>query len=69
MKAALIGMIEIYQRIVSPFLPRACRFEPTCSDYAAESIQRHGAVKGSALTAIRILKCQPLHPGGYDPVK
>ncbi|HUK55114.1 MAG TPA: membrane protein insertion efficiency factor YidD [Nitrospiria bacterium] len=69
MKHVLIGMIKCYKWTVSPFLPRACRFTPTCSCYAMESLQRHGMVKGLLYTVVRILKCQPFHPGGYDPVK
>lgn len=69
MKAGLIGLIKLYQLAISPALPGACRFEPTCSRYAIESIRRHGAARGLALTALRLLKCQPLHPGGHDPVQ
>jgi len=58
---------RLYKRFISPFLPPACRFEPTCSVYAAEAIETHG-LYGVWLAVKRILKCQPFHPGGYDPV-
>ncbi|OPZ59955.1 MAG: putative membrane protein insertion efficiency factor [Deltaproteobacteria bacterium ADurb.Bin510] len=64
----LIILIRFYQKAISPYLPRSCRFYPTCSEYAVEAIQRHGACKGLGLACIRILKCNPFHPGGYDPV-
>lgn len=71
---ALLGLIRIYQRTLSPVLPAVfgsacgCRFAPTCSHYAAEAIQTHGALAGTVLAAVRLLKCSPLHPGGFDPV-
>jgi hypothetical protein len=64
----LIGLIRLYQFVVSPLIPPCCRFYPSCSHYAAEAIARHGAVRGSALAGLRLLKCQPWHSGGYDPV-
>ena len=63
-----IGLIRIYQYAISPFLGRRCRFYPSCSEYAAESLQRHGAVKGLYLSIRRVGRCHPWHPGGYDPV-
>ncbi|MBI3597316.1 MAG: membrane protein insertion efficiency factor YidD [Nitrospirae bacterium] len=69
MRYLFIGLIKFYQGIISPFLPRACRFTPTCSCYAIDSIQRHGITKGLLLAVVRLMKCQPFHPGGYDPVK
>jgi len=63
----LIFPIKVYQRIVSPILPKRCRFYPTCSQYAVEAIEKHG-LKGVWLAVKRISKCHPLHPGGYDPV-
>ncbi|NLY11860.1 MAG: membrane protein insertion efficiency factor YidD [Firmicutes bacterium] len=62
-----MALISIYQRCISPFLPRRCRFFPTCSQYAKEATMRYG-VKGIWLSILRILKCHPWHPGGYDPV-
>jgi len=71
---ALVAVVRIYQRIISPILPVVfgpscgCRFAPTCSHYAIEALQEHGAIRGSSLALIRLLKCTPLHPGGFDPV-
>jgi len=61
-------LIALYQRLLSPLLPPACRFHPSCSSYAREAIAVHGAAKGSLLAAWRILRCQPLCRGGLDPV-
>jgi putative membrane protein insertion efficiency factor len=61
-------VVRGYKRFVSPFMPRACRFQPTCSDYAAEAIEVHGVLKGSALAAGRLLRCHPWSAGGFDPV-
>lgn len=63
-----LGLIRFYQRFVSPLLPPACRFWPTCSQYAAEALKRHGFLYGSYLAGRRLLRCHPFHPGGYDPV-
>ena len=63
-----IQAIGFYQRFISPLLPPACRFRPTCSHYAAEAITRHGLGRGGLLAARRLLKCHPFNPGGYDPV-
>jgi len=65
----LIGLIRLYQVGVSPFFSPCCRFFPTCSDYAIIAIRRHGAPRGLLMTITRLLRCHPLHPGGYDPVK
>ena len=64
----LVGAIRIYQRTISKLLPPACRFYPSCSEYAAQAIERYGAVRGSALAASRLMRCHPWHPGGVDPV-
>lgn len=68
MKHALLALIRFYQRQISPLFPPCCRFTPTCSQYALEAIQVHGAAKGVFLALKRILRCNPLFPGGYDPV-
>jgi conserved hypothetical protein YidD len=67
-KTLLIGLIRGYKVVISPYLPNACRFHPTCSQYAVEAIERFGVARGGGLAIKRILRCQPLHPGGYDPV-
>lgn len=64
----LIGGIVLYQKFISPLLPRSCRFEPTCSTYAAEAIRSHGAARGSLLAGRRIARCHPWNPGGIDRV-
>lgn len=67
-KIALLG-IRLYQRALSPLLPPACRFYPTCSHYAYQAIDRHGVLKGSWLALGRLARCHPFNPGGFDPVK
>ncbi|RID86561.1 membrane protein insertion efficiency factor YidD [Peribacillus asahii] len=68
MQTFLTKLIRFYQIALSPLKPPSCRFYPTCSHYGLEAIKVHGALKGSLLTIIRILKCHPFHPGGFDPV-
>ena len=68
MRSALAAIFRIYKRFVSPALPPACRFHPTCSEYAAEAVLAHGAIKGLALTIWRVLRCNPWSRGGFDPV-
>ncbi len=62
-------MIRFYRRFISPLLPPSCRFVPTCSEYALEAFTRYNVFKAAWMTSVRILKCHPFHPGGYDPVK
>jgi len=69
MKKVLIKMVEFYQNGISPFLPKSCRYIPTCSQYTKEALEKYGALKGSYLGIKRILRCHPFHPGGYDPLK
>ncbi|MCI0716767.1 MAG: membrane protein insertion efficiency factor YidD [Chlorobi bacterium] len=64
----LILLIKLYKLTISPILPPACRHYPTCSEYAVEALRKHGLFKGSYLAVIRVLKCNPLFKGGYDPV-
>lgn len=61
-------LVRVYQILISPLLPKCCRFEPTCSNYALEAFKKHGPFKGLYLTIKRIIKCNPYHEGGYDPV-
>lgn len=68
MARVLVWLIRFYRKFISPMFPPACRFYPTCSQYALTAIQRFGALKGSYLALRRLLKCHPFHPGGYDPV-
>lgn len=68
MKTLLLLLVRAYQLGISPFLGQNCRFYPSCSQYAIEAIGRHGALKGSWLSARRLCKCHPWHPGGVDPV-
>ena len=68
MKKFVSSAIRFYQREVSPLFPPRCRYIPTCSEYALEAVEKYGAVKGSFLAAKRILRCNPFHKGGYDPV-
>ncbi|MGQ0697133.1 MAG: membrane protein insertion efficiency factor YidD [Panacagrimonas sp.] len=68
MARLLIFLIRCYQRLLSPLLGNRCRFYPSCSCYAAEALQKHGAIRGSWLAARRLTRCHPLNPGGEDPV-
>mgnify|MGYP003762037101 CR=1 FL=1 len=67
-KRFLIGIIVCYQKYISPLKPRTCRFYPTCSEYALQAIKKYGIIKVTGKALFRIIKCNPFHPGGYDPV-
>ncbi|WP_083928925.1 membrane protein insertion efficiency factor YidD [Geopsychrobacter electrodiphilus] len=67
-KRLIIFLIDIYRHVISPLYPPICRFYPSCSNYARQSLIEHGLLTGSILTIRRISKCHPFHPGGFDPV-
>jgi len=69
MRALLLLFVSIYRNLVSPFLPRACRFYPSCSAYTEQAIRKYGILKGIAFGFGRIGRCHPWHPGGYDPIE
>ncbi|TKB70457.1 MAG: membrane protein insertion efficiency factor YidD [Nitrospira sp.] len=69
MRHLVMGLIRLYRYVISPALPPACRFAPTCSQYAEEAIERYGLLRGSRQALLRLLRCHPWHPGGYDPVQ
>jgi putative membrane protein insertion efficiency factor len=69
MQTVLIWLLRFYKAALSPLLPSACRFHPTCSDYMRQAVERYGAWRGALLGIKRLLKCHPWHPGGFDPVR
>ncbi|HYB24011.1 MAG TPA: membrane protein insertion efficiency factor YidD [Solirubrobacteraceae bacterium] len=68
-RMVVIAPIVVYQRVISPAIPRRCKYEPTCSRYAVEAIQRYGILRGLVLAGWRLLRCNPWSLGGYDPVE
>ena len=68
MKRVLLAILRFYKRRISPLLPDACIYTPTCSEYAMEAIEKHGVLKGMGLAIWRVLRCNPFAKGGYDPV-
>ena len=68
LRRAALGVIGLYRAAVSPLLGPHCRFAPSCSQYAEEAIRRHGLARGLRFAVVRIARCHPLHPGGFDPV-
>lgn len=68
MRKIFLALIRFYQQAISPYFPPRCRYTPTCSAYAYEAVEKHGALKGGFLALKRFLKCNPLFKGGYDPV-
>jgi putative membrane protein insertion efficiency factor len=69
MKFLVLDMLSIYKAIVSPLMPVACRFEPTCSEYTRQAVEKYGALRGTWMGLKRVLRCQPFCEGGHDPVK
>ncbi|CAM3402963.1 membrane protein insertion efficiency factor YidD [Pseudostreptobacillus hongkongensis] len=68
MKKIVIFLISLYQRYISRYTPRACRFHPTCSEYSKQAVIKYGVIKGTYLAIKRISKCHPFNDGGYDPL-
>jgi len=68
-RTVAIGLIRAYKLVISPLLPSACRFHPTCSEYMKDAIEKHGVVKGVGLGLRRLSRCHPFHQGGFDPVR
>ena len=68
MKYLVMDLLKVYKRFLSPLLPPSCRFTPTCSEYALEAVEKHGAVAGMWMALKRLLRCQPFSAGGHDPV-
>jgi len=69
MQKVVIATLRLYKRFLSPLLPSACRFSPTCSEYMMEAVEKYGAVRGVGRGLLRLLRCHPLHAGGLDPVR
>ena len=69
MKFLVLDMLSIYKAILSPLMPAACRFEPTCSEYTRKAVEKYGAIRGTWMGFKRIMRCQPFCEGGHDPVK
>jgi putative membrane protein insertion efficiency factor len=69
LQTLFIALIRAYQILISPILPRSCRFYPTCSEYTLTAIRQYGPARGTYLGIRRLIRCHPFHPGGYDPVR
>ena len=69
MRKAVIATLRFYKRFLSPYLPSACRYQPTCSEYMLEAVSKYGALRGVSLGARRLLRCHPFREGGFDPVR
>ena len=63
-----IAVVELYRNMISPYRPPSCRFTPTCSEYAVDGLREYGLVRGTWLSLVRLAKCGPWHPGGWDPI-
>jgi putative membrane protein insertion efficiency factor len=68
MQKLIVGALHFYKRWISPALPAACRFYPTCSEYMLQAVEKHGVMRGMAMGLKRLCRCHPFHAGGYDPV-
>jgi len=68
MRWLTVGVLQLYKKLISPVLPEACRFTPTCSEYTMTAVRRYGTIRGLWMGFKRILRCHPWHPGGHDPV-
>ncbi len=69
MSKLILWLIRAYQKVISPWTPKTCRFHPTCSEYSYQAVKKYGALKGGFKSVKRISKCHPFNPGGYDPLK
>lgn len=69
MQSVVVGLLRAYKAFLSPLLPSACRFYPTCSEYMLQAVERYGAARGVWLGTRRLLRCHPFHEGGFDPVR
>jgi len=69
MRKAVVGTLRFYKRFLSPLLPSACRFHPTCSEYMLEAVEKYGTARGLRMGFGRLLRCHPFHQGGFDPVR
>lgn len=69
MQTIVIGLLKGYKLFVSPWLPSACRYHPTCSEYMLDAVRRHGTLRGVWMGVLRLGRCHPFHEGGYDPVR
>jgi putative membrane protein insertion efficiency factor len=69
MRKVMIATLRCYKRFLSPWLPSACRYQPTCSEYMMEAVEKYGALRGFGLGVRRLLRCHPFHAGGFDPVR
>jgi putative membrane protein insertion efficiency factor len=69
MRQAVIGTLRFYKRFLSPLLPSACRYHPTCSEYMLEAVDKYGVLRGVGMGVLRLLRCHPFHEGGFDPVR
>jgi len=69
MRELVAGILRFYKRWISPMLPSACRFHPTCSEYMMEAVERYGVLRGVSMGIRRLLRCHPFHAGGFDPVR